>query len=56
MHDLKYSRDYCEFSTLEGNRPINAGHLKRLIFMIAEKNLLNFHPLLVGVFPDGKKR
>ena len=42
------STDYDKFKTIEGNRILNASHIKKLKESIEKKNMLAYNPILVS--------
>lgn len=45
---IQKTKNYDQFKTLEGNRPINARHLGILTVAIAKNNMLAVNPILVN--------
>ena len=48
MENIQSTQDYTLFTYLSGNRPIDKGHVKRLIKSIEKNNRLNLHPIIVN--------
>lgn len=48
MEQVEKTQDYDKFKILEGNRPLNRAHLKKLKASIEKSNHLNLHPVIVN--------
>lgn len=48
MHQVEKTKDYEKFHILQGNRPIDKYHLKKLTASIQKNNHLNLHPIVVN--------
>jgi hypothetical protein len=59
MEQVEKTKDYSKFKYLDGNRPIEKHHLRKLKASIEKDNHLNLHPIIVneGFFViDGQHR
>lgn len=45
---IQQTKDYTIFKKLDGNRPINRHHIKRLVKSISEDNQLHLHPIIIN--------
>lgn len=48
MDQIEKTKEYDKFNILDGNRPIDKYHLKKLIASIQKDNRLNLHPIIVN--------
>jgi hypothetical protein len=48
MQNIEKTSDYDKFRLLDGNRPIEKYHIKKLIKSIEKDNRLNLHPIIVN--------
>lgn len=46
--NILQTKDYSIFKKLDGNRPINRHHIKRLVKSISEDNQLQLHPIIIN--------
>jgi len=48
MENIEQTTDYSIFKFLEGNRPLDKSHLRKLKLSIEKNNHLNLHPIIVN--------
>jgi len=48
MSIIEKTKEYSQFKILDGNRPIEKYHIKKLIKSIENDNRLNLHPIIVN--------
>ena len=48
MDQIEKTKDYDKFKMLDGNRPVDRYHLKKLKESIEKDNRLNLHPIIVN--------